>query len=222
MAKLRPESSSSLILKALLELHALKSEFTLWQNAGPCRNIHKVTIDHLILNKKKIIVKLKASSYALEIDQALPLYFYCDSPPCVFKTEHFIINETDISLSYPEEVYLNENRFFQRQQIENNSTILAHIKSGNKLEGQKVLFDLIDYSTKGFGILAKKENHKFFYEGDHLVFTNLNKTQLSKAIIGRITYLNQEDNVEGIRIGIEFDEELNEAGQKEIERIIKR
>lgn len=219
---MRPEVDYYNILNAFYELHGSGSSFTLWQNAGNVRNIHNVLIEDIDVDKNSVVTKPESDSFPFEIDEKKEIYFYCESPPCVFKSEKFHYKNEKITFPIPLEIYLLDKRINKRIEFDEFQKLpIVSMKLSNNInsKAKKLQLKLRNYSIGGMALSIPTSEGKYFYQGDSLIISAINNTVFESPINGQIAYVDNSYAYGEVKIGVKFDQELIASDLIELEKL---
>ncbi len=218
--------------KALIE----KIPITIWQSST--QHLYQLKGSLIQVDEKKCAVLLDDIDFELVENEIL--YFHCEGRDIIFKRDKYSLNDHELSFKTPSELMLKEKRrisrfTFKYQDFKDTTFSFALAETDDN--GEEVLntvsFTLVDLSIAGMGCIGERKQVESLKEGSVVYINQISDQDLeSKPLKGVVRSLAEYDLKEGVhftganaknmRVGIEFDQAIDEVQYQSVQSIIKR
>lgn len=223
------------ILEHLRLVHTNHEPITIWQSSS--QHLFQLKGTMAVVDEKNCTVVLEDCEYELNAEEGL--YFHCEVQNIIFKRDKFNFNGHQISFKTPSELMLKEkrriNRFtFKYQDFKDVSFnyVVEHGEDGEPISKSASL-TMVDLSIAGLGCIGDKKLVDILEEGSTIYITQISDQELEvsplKSIIRSYKDYDLKEGVrsgdhgsKNIRIGLEFDQAINEVQYESVQSIVKR
>ena len=186
-----------------------------------CRGVHSRygSGPHLVIGR----LAPNSGNSSIKPGSHLVVKFELANTSCRFRTHYLGPRNDDpdseLVVSFPESIQLPERRRRRRNSDEIPEFISVVLKSGKGSKKEKKYeLAVLDYSTKGVGILVSKKDSEFFdavKEGDRLKDMTLFAPKTVVTVDGTVRHKSKKagEEAEGCYVlGIQFDESVVDFG----------
>lgn len=167
---------------------------------------------------------------SINIEEAL--YIHITDRDIIFKREKFKFDTGEISFKTPSELMVRERRRIQRFRFKYQDFKSVSFSYKGE-DGDEVLnLGLIDLSIAGLSFVGTQEKVNRFTRGHEISIKHITDQELPEPIKGKVVssedfYLQEglrerTNNNTLIRIGVEFDEAIDEVSFQSVQSLVKR
>jgi hypothetical protein len=209
----RQEDFSNEVVLLLQKIVKSKQPLLLWQAHAKSKAQAGIAID---LDTTKKTLDLSFSKQMSELDLTQPIYCKGDQKQIVFKSTSFECERSNLRLTIPNDIRLQELREAKRFEVYNNKKafITVTIPSHYESKVSSYIFKLNEVSEYGCSVLMHSSSLKQFHVGDNLKLTAIGSDVVYipfKAQIKYITPMGQKGQAEVqlYKVGMQFEDKLN-------------
>ena len=160
------------------------------------------------------------------------IYIHITDQDIIFKRDKFKFDTGEISFKTPSELMVGERRRIQRFRFKyQDFKSVSFSYEGS--DGEKVLnLGLIDLSIAGLSFVGTQDKMNWFAPGHDITINHITDQELPNPIKAKVTSLGEFYHKEGlrertnnhtlIRVGVEFDEAIDEVTFQSVQSIVNR
>ena len=208
------------IIDALIQIKIEATPVLIWQNENGIRKITKAKIDAIhFQNDSIVLIPYSENEKLMFMDFAenKTIYLRGRTKSIVFKQDKKAIKSVEnhsIQIFIPDQVKMFEKRGEIRFDFsEQYLKLSTQISLGNQVDRKRktINAELRDVSSSGMGFFLDQKFGRLFFEKDKIRIEAIADHRFLRAIYGQIVYISSDNqNGSRIRIGIRFNEKLND------------